>query len=655
MTLPELSLDDLTYEDLRQMAMRRIPAASGGRWSHHAPVDAGVTLLELFSFLLDQQLFVLDQVPDAMVHAILSLLGEAPKGTGIARTIVAADIGSLTDFTPLAAKTRIQPDNPALSDLIFSARHDALILPVTSLRITDDDRLISPELDRLQDVPVMTRYARTGTIGVEIELADVLRPEHAGTRVTIAVLLADPGVVPQWDTAAVDAPPPVALSLGWSGAGQRGTLDNWIDGTGGLRRSGLIEFFVPDALIGADTFRLALSTDHAAFAQPPHLSAIHVGAVIVDHRHQVDIAAQDSGDRVHDRIRAGLSDQVTRLLPISAQTIDLPTALSPVIEIAITLRLQDEQGHWHTWNPVADLTIVPPHTRAFAFDRALGVLSFGDGYAGRVPDRSSNLSASFELGGGPAGNHPAGLEWRLAGPASGPRLRSVVTATGGYEPESLGSARARIAGTLNERHRAVTQDDFVTLVETAAGIGVHRASVVPGHDPTFPCIYIADSVTVFVVPRTLISATTPQADDGALEVIRERLDGARMLTTRVFVARPRFRPVRLGFEIAAATPATPEFSAELRQIMSAYFHPSLGGPDGRGWPFGGALRPSELLRHTEQLLGPETRVERVSVALSDQPGSAEDCTELTIGPTELVYLDSLSVTLRPHLTQEVTL
>src|ERR1700759_3646326 len=87
MSLPALALDDLTYEDLRQLAMRNIPAASGGRWTHHAPVDAGVTLLELFAFLLEQQLFVLDQVPDTMVRALLALLGEAPKPTRVARTL----------------------------------------------------------------------------------------------------------------------------------------------------------------------------------------------------------------------------------------------------------------------------------------------------------------------------------------------------------------------------------------------------------------------------------------------------------------------------------------------------------------------------------------------------------------------------------------
>ncbi|MEW8030338.1 MAG: hypothetical protein AB2806_21700, partial [Candidatus Thiodiazotropha sp.] len=119
-SLPPLSLDDLSYEDLRLMAVRRITAASGGRWTHHAAVDSGVTLLELFAFLLEQQLFVLDQVPDSLTHAILALLGEAPKETGVARTAVALMPSSLTTSLRLNAGTAIRPDDPALSSLIFS-------------------------------------------------------------------------------------------------------------------------------------------------------------------------------------------------------------------------------------------------------------------------------------------------------------------------------------------------------------------------------------------------------------------------------------------------------------------------------------------------------------------------------------------------------
>src|SRR5437762_533823 len=74
-TLRSPHLDDLTWDALMEATRRRIPAESGGLWTLHAPGDPGVTLLELFAYLLEQRLYWLDQVPDALVVAVLGLLG----------------------------------------------------------------------------------------------------------------------------------------------------------------------------------------------------------------------------------------------------------------------------------------------------------------------------------------------------------------------------------------------------------------------------------------------------------------------------------------------------------------------------------------------------------------------------------------------------
>jgi hypothetical protein len=67
---------------------RRIPAASVGEWTLHAPVDPGITLLELFAYLLEQRVYWMDHVSDSVVHGALSLLGERPKPTQVAATVM---------------------------------------------------------------------------------------------------------------------------------------------------------------------------------------------------------------------------------------------------------------------------------------------------------------------------------------------------------------------------------------------------------------------------------------------------------------------------------------------------------------------------------------------------------------------------------------
>lgn len=639
--LAPLSLDDLTYEDLRQMAMRRIPAASGGRWSHHEPVDAGVTLLELFAFLLDQQVFVLDQVPDSMTLALLALLDEEPELTGVARVLVAPPVPSrVEDAGLLPAGSGLRPVDQELESLVFSTRDAVHNLAVESLDVFSDGISLSDRLDRGASVAVMTNRGGAASLSFEVVLAQPFEAGDAGQPLSVGLVLDAPNIAPEWSAEAVDVSPPVRLDLHWHAAGAGGQIADWSDGTGGLRRSGVVRFALPNEAVGADVLRFTLSTHEAEYAIPPKLRDVFFGATIAEHRHGVDVPVVALDTPAPTALQAHLIESARNMLPISSQVLALPQEWAPALSDSIVLRLGDRTGAVHTWHPTPDLLPHGPEDRVFRFDREAGVLSFGDGYAGRVPAPVTAIGISLEVGGGPAGNHSAGLMWQSLG--DNRPLVSADQARGGRAAETLDEARARVASNLGARFRAVTRADYKTLVETTEGIGAHRAFVLPGFDPSFPCVEIADSVTVFVVPRSGIEVVDPATDEGALETIRNRLEAARLLTTRVFVRLPVFRPVGVHIEISAAQGDAAGFADMLRPVMTRYLHPALGGPDQTGWAFGGALRPSELRRVCSKALEGEAHIERLEVTLIDS-GAVEDCTELGIGAAELVYLDTLSV------------
>jgi hypothetical protein len=212
-----------------------------------------------------------------------------------------------------------------------------------------------------------------------------------------------------------------------------------------------------------------------------------------------------------------------------------------------------------------------------------------------------------------------------------------------------------VASSLAERHRAVTEADYAGLVETTPGLGPHRAHVAVGHDPNFPCRYISDSVTIFVVPRTGLGVAAPRADDGALTVIRARLDARRMMTTRIFVVRPVFRPVALDIALSAGAGDSASYAALLRPVFAAYLHPAEGGPEADGWPFGRALRPSELVRIAQEALGGDAVAERIGIRLEDEEQGAEACTDVAIGSHELVFLSALRVKISAPVSAGATL
>jgi hypothetical protein len=663
MTLPALSLDDLTYEDLRGLAMRNIPAASAGRWTHHAPVDAGITLLELFAFLLEQQLFILDQVPDAMVAALLGLLGESPKPTRAARTVLVRGEGGAGGFVTLGEGEAFRPTSNGLASLVFTAIEPTLlppvarigVPPVARIGVSVDDEDVSTALTQKRSVELLAEPGAPARLEFDIQLDAPFEPGHQGRSLALALILEDTGVAPEWAEAAVDVPPPTAFTLHWQSGSHGGALADVTDGTRGLRRSGLIRFPVPAGFAGHHRLSLRLATTRVGHAAPLRLAAVHLGAAIAEHRWRRSVGpngAQPESDPLWLELKAGIDGW----LPVSGQVLNVPRTLAPIFENTVALRLLDSDGLWHDWTPAAELAALGPEDRRFTVHRDSGRLSFGDGYTGRVPAPAGDVALAVDLGGGLAGNHAAGLEWRgVADDRADLRLLSATAAIDGADPESLGEARARVAASLAERHRAVTAADYSSLVETTRGISRHRAHVAVGHDPHFPCRYISDSITVFVVPRTGTAVAAPRADDGALAAIRARLDSKRMLTSRVFVVRPLFRPVALEIAVNAGAGSSTSFEARLRPVLAAYIHPSEGGPEADGWPFGRPLRPSELIRVAQDALGAEAIVEQVSIRLEDEERDSERCTDVAIGPHELVRLSRLRVKLSAPARQGATM
>ena len=125
MSLEQIRLDNLTWAEMVTAIRRRIPSASAGDWTLHAPVDPGVTLLELFAFLLEQRVFWMDQVPDSLVHAALSLMGESVRTATAASTVMRV---SPRSFEKLDALTQVRLTR-SVPPLIFSTDDELLLLP----------------------------------------------------------------------------------------------------------------------------------------------------------------------------------------------------------------------------------------------------------------------------------------------------------------------------------------------------------------------------------------------------------------------------------------------------------------------------------------------------------------------------------------------
>ncbi|MGH9722857.1 MAG: hypothetical protein ACRD8O_21825 [Bryobacteraceae bacterium] len=667
MAIEAIQLDDLQWQSMTTAIRGRIVQASDGQWTLHAPVDPGVTLVELYAWLLEQRVFWMDQAPDSLVRASMALLGESPLPVEIAGAVLSLSAASGPTVPALTQMRRNRPG----SGVVFTTAH-----AVARLAIARIDLFVAGH-NRTEDLHFARKpelFADGGEVRLVFWLTQPPVAPPAGEPLALLVELdvpdrktfdpEAPALPPEWSPRAVaNVPPPADLEwLYPSTAGGLASVPAAAikDGTAGLRRSGVVRLPMPanwapdgppDPVTLATPYSLVVRASTATYSSPPRLVALEANVALASHRrltkeHEIPAGGwlPIPGNRVI------LSDLRTRKSEVD----------HPPIEESVKIRILERTNGWQDWQPVRDLSFYGPADRVFTVDREKGVVQFGDGLTGRLPviDAAApdpRVIVQFEVGGGQAGNLGRNLDWRGADDET-IRARNLVDAVGGDETESIAEARARMGAALRRVERAITRADHETVAVTTEGIAIVRAHAAAGVHPCFPCDVVPGAMTVYVVPAvprparneddeefTYVAA--PQPDEGALRLLRERFAKARLLASEVFVFGPRYRAVSLRIELDADPLDPRELRGMLWRRMRRYLDPLTGGDDGNGWPFGEPLRPSVLRREAQRGVGTQGEVSTVAIGLDGAPAT-ESCSDVSIGAHELVYLDQIDVRLR---------
>lgn len=72
--IPNINLDDRTFDDIVAEAIRLIPRYCP-EWTNHNPTDPGITLIELFAWMTEMTLYRLNKVPEKTYLSLLELMG----------------------------------------------------------------------------------------------------------------------------------------------------------------------------------------------------------------------------------------------------------------------------------------------------------------------------------------------------------------------------------------------------------------------------------------------------------------------------------------------------------------------------------------------------------------------------------------------------
>lgn len=646
MALPQYKLDERTFQDLVDEAKTRIPRYCP-EWTNHNVSDPGVTLIELFAYMVDQLLYQVNRVPEKNYRSFLDVIGVklAPPNAAkadITFRLSAAQTNPITIPRGTQVATVRTENNQAR---IFTTEENLVISPPSLKYIVTTPNCQEPQpglegqrrvfTDRSKDaLDRLPRPVEVFAPDPQPNNAFYLGFEHNIASSTMVIKLdceklgvgINPNDAPliweYWDR----------LQNEWA------SLEVVRDTTGGLTIGfAEVEVFMPYTA-GQREVEIA-ATDEALLAwwvrcryrdldrnQPGYIkspvvkkfSAYSIGGTIAASHSEVvkdeDLGRSDGEPGQTFKLR---HTPILALNPHENETIVVypPEGRTPEI-----------------WKQMPDFAESGPHDKHFVCDYVSGEISFGPAIRnpqgeleqrGEIPPYGSIINiTSYRTGGGFEGN--VGSNTITVLKSSIPYVNSVANfrqASGGTSAESLEHALIRGPQTLRARNRAVTAEDFEVLArEATSGIArVRCLTPSPLDKPRDKDAVEPGTVLLMIVPEVEKELRELRPEHLAIPAtiraaVSDYLDERRLLTTRVELTTPKYQWVTVQVRLKTINPyANERVKREAERRLYRFIRPVQGGPDptgrfenlGEGWPFGRILYVSEIYPMLQMIEGVE--------------------------------------------------
>lgn len=582
MSLPVPQLDNKTYDELVEEA-RLLIARFSREWTDHNPTDPGITFIELFAWLAEMQIYQVNRVTDLSYRKFLNLAGISPRDVQPAQ--VAVTFQGVTGQKFIEAGTSIMTQSGG--EIIgFETVEDVWLIPanLTSI-VTQTGSEITSHTRPVNDELYFDAFDEKAALETELRLGFDKPLPPREIQITFRLFEED---LPAPGSRGEEEPrvfPPVELAWEYLSGGKWQVLNIRADYTRGLTESGRIIFSGPPVMDEQDKsywIRCRLAKGHYEII--PRISTILLNTVLV-----VQI------------------ERVTEVLELDPSLPEPAVRLRkrPVIDKKLVVKVEGNHGEWEEWQRVTDFESSGPDEHHYQLKPDQGEIHFGNGFNGRIPLSWQAINVSYATTLGPQGNIPKERVWWVNKPGfeaiTGKNLRE---ATGGTTAESIEAAKARARKNFRTVQRAVTAADYEQLALATPGLRVARAKAIPGYHPDYPCFTMPGAVTVIVVPYTRAGTVTPVPGDGFLQTVYQHLDLHRLITTDLFVIGPGYVKISVNCKIQLKKRSSPvEVEKRVMAALQTFLDPLRGGPEGKGWPLGRPVFPSEIYQLIDRITG----------------------------------------------------
>jgi predicted phage baseplate assembly protein len=659
MALPTPNLDDRKFQDIVREARTKIPQYCP-KWTDYNLSDPGITLIELFSWMVDMLLFRMNRVPEKNYIKFMELIG-----------------------------IRLQPPHPAACNITFrlsAAQPEKVVIPkgteVATVRTeTQDAVTFTTDKDLTILVPELAYAVTTAGDSTYLDVFSTLRNPDI-----LATIFED---VPKENNAlylgykddlkshtlvlslecnvegiGVDPRDPPLRWEYWQGEQAK-----WLplrvesDSTGGLNKNGQVVLHIP-----ADSTMKEIESKYATWircraiqprpTQRPYTSSPRIKTLVseclggtVPARHALRIMNQVLGRS------DGTPSQKFFLqnLPV------LPREAGEYVEIETST-----PGLFEPWHEVSDFSGCGPDETCYTCDSVSGEIKFGpvirsttgsERRYGKIPAAGSLIRFTcYRCGGGITGNVGEGTISILK--SSIPYVASITNfeaAAGGTDTESLEEAKLRVPETLRARTRAVTADDFEYFALQASPLVARSRCLTAGtlaNGQTVP----PGTVRLLIVPGVPEENQSPippkalELTKHLKEELQAYLDERRLLATNLVITTPEYQPV----DVVANIKAKPgvelrQVQAEIENRLYKYINPVRGGQDGQGLSFGRSLSLSDVYATIHGISGVEYIDEIKLFPVDPKTGERlETTTKVTIPANTLICSHKHEIVVEYH-------
>lgn len=619
------NLDDRTWQDIVDEAKALIPKYAP-EWTDHNPSDLGITLIELFAWIVESMIYRLNKVPDKNFIEFLNLLGVTRDPATPASTFLSYRLssGMPPTMVPKGSQASTQQTEEEEA-IIFETDQDLRVLPINLNSALYIRKVI------------FNKYKNVTSNLVGSPLSGMTTNIPTANSITITL---------GFDLASTEA---ISLLCHFSKPARKNDIQiEWLYSRGTAEPTTWPS--IPTVNDGTDVFQKNGSVSLTVPADwsnqnPQSWSGIPADSIT----DQIDQPQFWIGIRISNLLPQTFQLDLEHILfnsvfATNALTITQPELLgvsngkpfqffdlknAPLFKRLgakdpydhLTIRVRKPLVGGGDWTHLNDFPEGPGDY--FRLNPVTATINFGnydaitstDGH-GTIPPSGSEIRAQTYryVEDGVKGNVPSDTINIIRTPIAGIiSVTNLGTAKGGSDEEEIDETKRRGPEVLRNRYRAVTVEDYEYLAKEAT-TDVKKVRCLPprlftSYDTLPMGINVGDpwtygglnrdtgNVNVIIIPEALLSNLTPMPSEELLQEVSDYLEERRTVTSMLHVTSPRYLPIRVHLDVkvwqkAVDTGLTPDplMSNQLRDEIEAkikeFLHPILGGSEKKGWEVG---------------------------------------------------------------------